>query len=112
MMWLLDISSVEDNIKTPKKTSFVFLLIFETESPISDWSPMYHAAEDDFELVILLPSPPKYQDYRCVSLCPVYVVLRTEPRALHIQLYQPSCILSPTEGDWNQNHIFPKAGMK
>ena len=60
MMWLLDISSVEDNIKTPKKTSFIFLLIFETGSPLSDLSPMFRAAEDDLELVILLSSPPKY----------------------------------------------------
>jgi hypothetical protein len=43
------------------------------------WPQTCFIAEDDFELLILLPTSPKVRDYKCVPLCPVYSVQGINP---------------------------------
>lgn len=57
-------------------SSFFFI---ETKSQVAQAG--LKQAENDLELLILLPAPLRCWDYRRVSSHPVYVVIRTEQNA-------------------------------
>lgn len=48
------------------------------------WLQTCYVAEDNYELLLLLPLPPKHWDYRCVPPCLVHRVLGSKLRASYM----------------------------